>query len=100
MSWSVHTFSLCITMTCSSDLAPVNDTQKAIAGELPRKKSRNYLDSHKNIEKKRRDRINQCLNQLKTLVPDCRQYVGSCPYHCKVKILSTGKQEAGQGRDS
>lgn len=34
----------------------------------------NYLDSHKTIEKKRRDRINNCLEQLKTLVPDCRQY--------------------------
>lgn len=34
----------------------------------------NYLDSHKTIEKKRRDRINSCLEQLKTLVPDCRQY--------------------------
>ena len=34
----------------------------------------NYLDSHKTIEKKRRDRINQCLESLKTLVPDCRQY--------------------------
>lgn len=42
--------------------------------ELPRKKSRNYLDSHKTIEKKRRDRINQCLENLKSLVPDCRQY--------------------------
>jgi len=36
--------------------------------------SQNYLDSHKTIEKKRRDRINQCLETLKTLVPDCRQY--------------------------
>lgn len=34
----------------------------------------NYLDSHKTIEKKRRDRINQCLESLKNLVPDCRQY--------------------------
>ena len=34
----------------------------------------NYLDSHKTIEKKRRDRINQCLESLKALVPDCRQY--------------------------
>ena len=34
----------------------------------------NYLDSHKTIEKKRRDRINNCLEQLKSLVPDCRQY--------------------------
>ena len=34
----------------------------------------NYLDSHKTIEKKRRDRINACLDTLKTLVPDCRQY--------------------------
>ena len=34
----------------------------------------NYLDSHKTIEKKRRDRINSCLDQLKNLVPDCRQY--------------------------
>ena len=32
------------------------------------------MDSHKNIEKKRRDRINSCLDQLKVLVPDCRQY--------------------------
>ena len=46
-----------------------------LSGELPRKKSRNYLDSHKSIEKKRRDRINLCLNQMKSLVPDCRQYV-------------------------
>lgn len=44
------------------------------ASEIPRKKSRNYLDSHKTIEKKRRDRINQCLESLKGLVPDCRQY--------------------------
>jgi hypothetical protein len=58
-----------------SDLGPAADLQNlAYTGELPRKKSRNYLDSHKNIEKKRRDRINQCLNQLKVLVPDCRQY--------------------------
>lgn len=49
------------------------------SAELPRKKSRNYLDSHKNIEKKRRDRINTCLNQLKGLVPDCRQYVSQQP---------------------
>ena len=49
----------------------------SFTGELPRKKSRNYLDSHKNIEKKRRDRINLCLNQLKSLVPDCRQYVST-----------------------
>lgn len=49
------------------------------SAELPRKKSRNYLDSHKNIEKKRRDRINTCLNQLKGLVPDCRQYVSLQP---------------------
>jgi len=35
----------------------------------------NYLDSHKTIEKKRRDRINQCLDQLKSLIPDCKQYV-------------------------
>jgi len=42
--------------------------------EVPRKKSRNYLDSHKTIEKKRRDRINQCLDQLKSLIPDCKQY--------------------------
>ena len=34
----------------------------------------NYLDSHKTIEKKRRDRINNCLDQLKSLIPDCRQY--------------------------
>jgi len=34
----------------------------------------NYLDSHKTIEKKRRDRINQCLDQLKSLIPDCKQY--------------------------
>ena len=61
-------------------------------GDIPRKKSRvsyywlvivaldaaslpqNYLDSHKTIEKKRRDRINQCLNALKIAVPDCKQY--------------------------
>ena len=36
--------------------------------------TKNYLDSHKTIEKKRRDRINQCLESLKLLVPDCRQY--------------------------
>ena len=60
---------------CRSDLGPATDQNPSFAGELPRKKSRNYLDSHKTIEKKRRDRINQCLNQLKTLVPDCRQYV-------------------------
>ena len=34
----------------------------------------NYLDSHKTIEKKWRDRINNYLDQLKSLVPDCRQY--------------------------
>ncbi|XP_002742361.2 uncharacterized protein LOC100369799 [Saccoglossus kowalevskii] len=39
-----------------------------------RKKSRNYLDTHKSIEKRRRDRINSCLNTLKTLVPGCRVY--------------------------
>lgn len=42
--------------------------------DLPRKKSRNYLDSHKTIEKKRRDRINTGLGTLKEMVPDCRQY--------------------------
>ena len=31
------------------------------SSEIPRKKSRNYLDSHKSIEKRRRDRINNCL---------------------------------------
>lgn len=67
-----------IGITCRSDLAPATDVQNpSYTGELPRKKSRNYLDSHKNIEKKRRDRINQCLSQLKALVPDCRQYVCS-----------------------
>ena len=35
----------------------------------------NYLDSHKSIEKRRRDRINNCLTILKSMVPDCRQYV-------------------------
>ncbi|XP_070558979.1 uncharacterized protein [Ptychodera flava] len=47
------------------------DKGEDIAG---RKKSRNYLDTHKNIEKRRRDRINNCLNTLKTLVPECRAY--------------------------
>eukprot|EP00118_Oscarella_pearsei_P025826 m.308853 g.308853 ORF g.308853 m.308853 type:complete len:513 (+) comp44965_c0_seq1:149-1687(+) len=42
--------------------------------DVPRKKSRNYLDSHKSIEKKRRDRINNSLSTLKELVPDCKQY--------------------------
>ena len=32
----------------------------SLTSDIPRKKSRNYLDSHKNIEKKRRDRINLC----------------------------------------
>jgi hypothetical protein len=69
-----------------SDLGPAADLQNfAYTGELPRKKSRNYLDSHKNIEKKRRDRINQCLNQLKTLVPDCRQYV--CSQYWSLSLL-------------
>ncbi|XP_065829619.1 uncharacterized protein [Oscarella lobularis] len=42
--------------------------------DVPRKKSRNYLDSHKSIEKKRRDRINNSLTTIKELVPDCKQY--------------------------
>ena len=61
---------------CRSDLSPgMAIESSAFSGDIPRKKSRNYLDSHKTIEKKRRDRINLCLNQLKSLVPDCRQYV-------------------------
>ncbi len=60
----------------------------------------NYLDSHKTIEKKRRDRINQCLESLKTLVPDCRQY-GSKKLD-KAEILEMSidyihKMQNGQG---
>ncbi|XP_078678990.1 uncharacterized protein LOC144914721 [Branchiostoma floridae x Branchiostoma belcheri] len=40
----------------------------------PRKKSRNYLDTHKNIEKKRRDRINSSLTALKSIIPECKAY--------------------------
>jgi hypothetical protein len=74
--------------------------------EVPRKKSRNYLDSHKNIEKKRRDRINQCLGIMKTLVPDCRQYGNkkldkaeilemSIDYIQRVQQQSLGKTSGG-----
>ena len=38
-----------------------------------RKKSREYLDSHKDVEKRRRDRINTCLETIRTLVPLCHQ---------------------------
>lgn len=38
-----------------------------------RKKSREYLDSHKDVEKRRRDRINTCLDTIRTLVPLCHQ---------------------------
>ncbi len=56
---------------------PGGSTLASALGDVPRKKSRNYLDSHKTIEKKRRDRINTCLEVLKGLVPDCRQYVST-----------------------
>ncbi|XP_071486652.1 uncharacterized protein [Diadema antillarum] len=38
-----------------------------------RKKSREYLDSHKDVEKRRRDRINTCLETIRSLVPLCHQ---------------------------
>eukprot|EP00057_Strongylocentrotus_purpuratus_P002464 XP_003724578.1 PREDICTED: uncharacterized protein LOC100889274 [Strongylocentrotus purpuratus] len=38
-----------------------------------RKKSREYLDSHKDVEKRRRDRINTCLDTIRSLVPLCHQ---------------------------
>lgn len=52
----------------------IDDEQGLDSSPVPRKKTRSYLDSHKVIEKKRRDRINQCLNMIKSLIPDCRQY--------------------------
>lgn len=59
----------------SDDMSGMGDPLTSPSlGDIPRKKSRNYLDSHKTIEKKRRDRINQCLNALKIAVPDCKQY--------------------------
>ncbi|XP_011406317.1 PREDICTED: uncharacterized protein LOC100632130 isoform X2 [Amphimedon queenslandica] len=53
----------------------IRDTPTAgTTPDVPRKKSRYYLDSHKSIEKKRRDRINNGLQTLKDIVPNCRQY--------------------------
>ncbi|XP_065916496.1 hairy/enhancer-of-split related with YRPW motif protein-like isoform X2 [Dysidea avara] len=50
------------------------DDDQIDTSPVPRKKTRSYLDSHKVIEKKRRDRINTCLTHIKNLIPDCRQY--------------------------
>lgn len=63
-----------LTVSAAELLQSTGSSILAGTADVPRKKSRNYLDSHKTIEKKRRDRINSCLENLKTLVPDCRQY--------------------------
>lgn len=57
-------------------MSSTSDVDAMLSGEedVPRKKSRNYLDSHKCIEKKRRDRINNSLSSIKELVPDCKQF--------------------------
>ncbi|XP_072050903.1 uncharacterized protein [Amphiura filiformis] len=35
--------------------------------------TREYLDAHKNVEKRRRDRINTCLETIRQFVPACRK---------------------------